>query len=209
MSRNAPESGPRTPGSGLRTPRHPIFLDLRDRPVVVVGGGQVAGRKIAALLEAGARVSVISPGVSGRIRRWADEGRVRLEQRPYRAGDLRGARLAYAASGDRDANRAIRAEADAEGVWLNVADEPASCDFFAPAVVRRGHLAIAISTNGTSPALAARLRDRFEREFGPEYAEVLERLADLRARYRAQGRPLSEASEEIEDLIDLLIPRPR
>jgi precorrin-2 dehydrogenase/sirohydrochlorin ferrochelatase len=193
----------------LRSPKHPIFLDLRDRPVVVVGGGQVADRKIATLIEAGARVTVISPRVTGRIRRWAEAGRVRLEQRGYHAGDLHGARLAYVASGDREANRAVREEADAEGVWLNVADEPALCDFFAPAVVRRGHLAIAISTNGTSPALAARLRDRFERELGPEYAEVLEQLAELRARYRAQGRPLSEAREEIEHLIDGLIPRPR
>ena len=176
---------------------------------MVVGGGQVADRKIAALVEAGARVTVISPRVTGRIRRWAEAGRVRVEQRGYHAGDLHGARLAYVASGDREANRAVREEADAEGVWLNVADEPALCDFFAPAVVRRGHLAIAISTNGTSPALAVRLRERFERELGPEYAEVLGQLAELRARYRAEGRPLSEAREEIERLIDGLIPRPR
>jgi siroheme synthase-like protein len=199
----------RTPDTGRETTpsrKHPIFLDLRDRPVVVIGGGRVGERKIEALIEAGAHVTVISPEVTARIRRWAEAGRVRLEQRPYQAGDLRGARVAYVAIGDPEANRAAREEADAEGVWLNVADEPALCDFFAPAVVRRGHLTVAISTGGTSPALAARLRKKLERDLGPEYADILEKLADLRARGRAERRPLSAVRDEIEHLIDEVLP---
>jgi len=199
----------RTPDTGRETTpsrKHPIFLDLRDRPVVVIGGGRVGERKIDALIEAGAHVTVISPEVTARIRRWAEAGRVRLERRRYQAGDLRGARVAYVAIGDPEANRAAREEADAERVWLNIADEPALCDFFAPAVVRRGHLTVAISTDGTSPALAARLRKKLERDLGSEYADILEKLADLRARCRAEGKPLSTVRDEIEHLIDEVLP---
>ena len=188
-------------------PRHPIFLDLLDQPVVVIGGGEVAARKIGPLLEAGARVTVVSPQVSARVREWADAGRLRLEVRRYQTGDLRRARLAYAATGDGDTNRAIREEADREAVWLNVADEPALCDFFAPAVVRRGRLTIAISTGGASPALAAHLREKLEGDLGEQFADALERLAELRGRCRQQGRPLSEARQEIERLIDRVLPR--
>jgi precorrin-2 dehydrogenase/sirohydrochlorin ferrochelatase len=189
-----------------RFPKHPIFLDLQGRLAVVVGGGPVAERKIAALIEAGAQVRVVSPRATRRIEEWAGSGRVGLERRRYRTGDLRGARVAYLATGDVEANREARQEADAEHVWLNVADEPALCDFFAPAVARRGHLTVAISTNGTSPVLAARLREKLQRDLGPEYADALEQLADLRARYRRDGRPLSEAREEIERLIDRALP---
>ncbi len=162
----------------------------------------MAETKIAALVGVGARVTVVSPTVTRRIRQWANAGRVRLKPRRYRAGDLRGTRLAYVATGEAKTNRAVREEADVEGVWLNVADEPALCDFFAPAVVRRGKLAVAISTSGASPAFAARLRRELQREFGPEYGRVLDKLAALRARCRAEGRPLADAREEIERLID-------
>ncbi len=188
---------------------HPIFLDLRDRSVVVIGGGEIAARKIEALLDARARVTVVSPRVVERIQRWVEAGRVHLERRRYERGDLRRACLAYCATGDADANRVAREEADAEGVWLNVADDPALCDFFAPAVVRRGSLSVAISTNGASPALAARLREKLEEDLGEEYAAVLGRLEAVRARCREEGRPLSEVREEIERLIDQVLPRKR
>jgi siroheme synthase-like protein len=184
-----------------------MSLRLRDRPAVVLGGGAVAQRRVDALLEAGARVTVVSPQVTPEIERWAAAGRLTLERRRYVRGDLRGARLAFAATGDADANRVARAEADEAGAWLNVADDPALCDFFMPAVVRRGHLSVGISTDGASPALAARLREKLERDLGPEYAVVVKKLADLRARCREEGRPLSDAREEMERLIDRVLPR--
>ena len=184
-----------------------ISLSLRDRPAVVLGGGPIAQRRIDALLEAGARVTVVSAEVTPDIERWAAAGRISLERRRYRTGDLRGARVAFAATGDAEANRTAREEADAEGVWLNVADEPALCDFLMPAVVRRGRLTVGISTDGASPALAARLRRKLERDLGPEYAAILDKLADLRARYRKEGRPLSAARAEIDALIDTILPR--
>ncbi len=173
----------------------------------MIGGGAVAERKIRALIEARARVTVVAPQTTAAIDDWSASGAVRLERRAYRRGDLRGARLAYVAAGDDEVNRAARDEADAESVWLNVADHPALCDFFEPAVLRRGRLAVAISTGGASPALAVRLRDRLQRDIGPEYADLLDRLADLRTRCRQEGRPLSEARQEIDRLIDRVLPR--
>lgn len=184
-----------------------IYLRLRDRPVVVIGGGPVAQRRIAALIEAGARVTVVSPDVTAAIGQWAEAGRLHLERRRYCVGDLCGARVAYVATGDAEASRLAREEADVAGMWLNVADQPSLCDFLSPAVVRRGRLTVAVSTDGASPALAARLCRKLERDLGAEYAGVLEQLADLRARCREQGRPLSDARDEIDALIDTVLPR--
>jgi siroheme synthase-like protein len=192
-----------------RSRKHPIVLDLRGRDVVVIGGGAVAERKIRALIEAGARAAVIAPEATAAIEAWAAAGEVRLVKRRYRRGDLCGARLAYAATGDAAANREARHEADLERVWLNVADEPSLCDFFEPAVVSRGRLTVAISTDGASPALAARMRALLERDLGPEYADLLEKLAELRDRYRREQRDLSDARDEIERMIDSLLPPQR
>jgi siroheme synthase-like protein len=184
-----------------------VSLRLRDRPVVVLGGGPIAERRIAALLDEGARVAVVSPQVTAEIEQWAATGRIRLERRRYATGDLRGAWVAFAATGDAEANQVARAEADAQGIWLNVADEPSLCGFFMPAVVRRGRLTVGISTGGASPALAARLRQKLERDLGREYAAILDRLAALRARCREEGRPLADARDEIEALLANLLPR--
>ncbi len=182
--------------------KHPIFLDLRGRSVVVLGGGPVAERKVESLLIADARVKVVSPAITERIRRWAETGRLALERRAYETGDLTNAAIAYAAFGDDQAIAAVRREADARGVWLNVADRPELCDFFAPAVARRGRLAIAVSTDGASPLLAARLCEKFDRELPPEVEGLVEQLAELRDACRREGRPLSGARGQIERLID-------
>jgi uroporphyrin-III C-methyltransferase/precorrin-2 dehydrogenase/sirohydrochlorin ferrochelatase len=164
---------------------HPIFIDLTGHPVIVVGGGTVAERKIETLVESGAQVTVVSPEVTGLIARWGEAGRITLHRRAYLSGDLRGFRLAYAATPDQQVNRAVRLEARAEGVWLNAVDEPDLCDFITPAIVRRGSLTIAVSTNGRCPALSRRIREDLERQFGPEYAEAVEQLGELRDRTRA------------------------
>jgi uroporphyrin-III C-methyltransferase/precorrin-2 dehydrogenase/sirohydrochlorin ferrochelatase len=170
--------------------RFPIVIDLAGRPVVVVGGGAVAERKIEILIEAGARVTVVSPEVTDRVARWARGGRIALERRRYRAGDLAGARLAYAATSDPAVNRAVREEAVREDAWLNVIDEPDLCDFISPAVLRRGDLTIAVSTSGRVPALSKQIREELELRYGPEYAETVQRLGDQRdAKRRAQGEP--------------------
>jgi len=161
---------------------HPIFLDLSGQPVVVVGGGAVAERKIEALIPTGARITVVSPKVTPRIAARAAEGAITLHQRAYRTGDLAGSRLAYAATSDSEVNQAVRGEARAEGVWLNVADQPDLCDFITPATVRRGHLTLAVSTNARCPGLAKQIREELERAYGPEYARIVEEMSEARAR---------------------------
>ena len=186
--------------------RLPIFLDLHDQPAVVIGGGEVAERKAAALLRTGARVTVVSPAATPAIEGWAAAGQVRLQRRPYRPGDLRGARLAYAATDDPAVNQAVRREAEAERVWLNVADQPSLCDFITPALVQQGELTVAISTDGASPALARRIREELEKCFGPDYAMALERLGALRERCRAEGRSPAEERGRFQRIVDGLLP---
>jgi len=167
---------------------HPIFIDLTGQPVIVVGGGTVAERKIDTLLDAGAQVTVVSPECTPLVRRWANVGRLALMGREYRAGDLRGFRLAYAATSDAAVNRALRVEARVEGIWLNAIDQPDLCDFITPAIVRRGNLTIAISTNGRCPGLARRIREELEKQFGPEYAGLVDEMGQQRERELAQRR---------------------
>lgn len=159
---------------------YPLFLDVTGRRCVVVGGGEVAARKVGGLLEAGAHVTVIAPAFSAALARWAAEGDLERLERAYRPGDLKGAALAVAAAGDAAVNRAVWQEATALGIPVNVVDEPACSTFIAPAVVRRGSLVVAISTGGRCPALAAWLRRRIEALVGPEYGELTELLGSLR-----------------------------
>ena len=159
---------------------HPIFLDLEGQPVTVIGGGAIAERKIGALVAAGARVTVVSPDVTAIIARHAADGAIAVERRAYRRGDLAGCRLAYAATSDPAVNQAVRDEASDLGVWLNAVDKPALCDFITPATVRRGHLTLAVSTNGRVPELSKQIREALEAAYGPEYAELVDDLAEAR-----------------------------
>jgi precorrin-2 dehydrogenase/sirohydrochlorin ferrochelatase len=151
---------------------------------VVVGGGPVAERKVRRLLEAKAAVTVVSPVVTGPLRRMAATGRLVLQSRPVCAADLRGAFLVFAATDDPAVNRRVAETAVRRGALVNVADDPAACSFLVPAIVRRGELTVAVSTGGGSPALAKRLRERLEATLGPEYDAFLAALRELRRRAR-------------------------
>jgi len=160
---------------------YPIFLVNLDRArCVVVGGGAVAARKVAGLCEADARVVVISPTFCDRLRDLAADEHVELLQRAYRRGDLDGAALAIAATDDPDVNQQVFEEAQACGMPVNVVDDPERCSFIAPSVVRRGPLALAISTSGRCPALSRHIRKRLEREFGPVYGDFVALLGEIR-----------------------------
>ncbi len=159
---------------------YPINIVLEDRLVVLVGAGKEIARKIADLLEAGARVRVIAPQAHPTVQRYAVEGRLEWLAHPYRPGDLTGAFLVIAATGDPAVNDAIWAEGQANSQLVNVMDVIPQCNFHAASVVRQGQLTIAIGTGGAAPALAATLRKRFEKGFGPEYAEFLEFAQALR-----------------------------
>lgn len=166
---------------------YPIFLDIRNKPCVVIGGGDVAERKVVSLLSAGARVTVVSPDFTVNLAGMGEDGKILLIKRPYQEGDLKGAFLAYAATDDEEINKRISLEAEAKGVLLNVVDEPEMCDFIVPSVVERGALSIAISTGGASPALSKRLRMEMEERYGEEYSVFLEIMAAIRQKLLTKG----------------------
>jgi precorrin-2 dehydrogenase/sirohydrochlorin ferrochelatase len=165
---------------------YPILLvNLHRARCVVVGGGEVAARKVESLRAADAQVSVISPHLHPALESLAAAGGVQVIRRAYRRGDLEGAFLAIAATDEPAVNQAAWEEARARGMLINVVDDPEHCNFFVPAVVRQGDLVIAVSTGGDNPALARCLRERLEAEFGPAYAPFLELAARLRERVKA------------------------
>lgn len=161
-------------------PSYPLFLRVFNRRCVIVGGGAVAARKVDALLQRGADVRVIAPALEPGLLELAGRGLIEVEERRYAYGDLAGAVLAFAATGDREVNAAVAAEARARNIWVNVADDLGACDFIVPAVVERGSLSVAISTGGAAPALAARLRRDLEAWLGPEYEQLLAIMAEAR-----------------------------
>ena len=159
----------------------PVLLANLDAVrTVVIGGGTVAEGKVLQLLEARARVELISPEVTGRLAELAVAGEITWEPRQYQPGDLAGAFMVIGATDDRAVNAAIWDEAQGRNILCNVVDDPPHCNFYAVSVVRQGDLTIGISTNGVAPALANRLRHRFEDEFGPEYGEFLAIMKERR-----------------------------
>jgi precorrin-2 dehydrogenase len=168
---------------------YPVSLLLRDRSCLVVGGGQIAERKATGLLAAGARVHVVAKEVLPPVRALADRpGLVSIEERPYRRGEVAGYWLAVAATGDGEVNKAVYEDGEAARVWVNSADDPASCSYILPAVARQGPVSVAVSTSGYSPALASWLKGHAAEHMGPELAELAELLAEARSKLKAQGR---------------------
>ena len=159
---------------------YPVYLDLRRRRCVIFGGGEVAERKIQNLLECQAEVIIISPTVTPGILERLERGELRWESRKYIEGDLTGIFLAIAATDQRAVNAAIADEAASEKVILNVVDDAPLCTFIAPSIVRRGDVTVALSTAGTSPALARKLRESLERSDILEYADLSGVLSSAR-----------------------------
>jgi len=174
---------------------YPVYLNLRGKRVVIIGGGLVAERKIESLLETGAQIIVFSPEVTTRIAGLADGKQIELHRRAYAHGDCAGAALVFSATDDPEVSRAVYKEATALGVFVNTADQPRLCSFIMPAVVRRGDIGIAISTSGTSPALAAKLRRRISALVGPEYALLAALLSRTRSEIRGRVRDEKDRRE--------------
>jgi siroheme synthase-like protein len=158
----------------------PVYLNLTGKRVVVIGGGEVAERKIASLSGSGAVITVISPTLTPNLLTLAKSNGIAWHKRSYTRGDAAGATLVFSATDDPKISREVWEEATNERILINTADQPALCEFIMPAVVRRGDLAVAISTGGASPALAATLRQTLSELFGPEYEELLEMLSEAR-----------------------------
>jgi precorrin-2 dehydrogenase / sirohydrochlorin ferrochelatase len=159
---------------------YPINLRIRGRLVVVVGGGEVALRKVKGLLAAEARIRLVCPHLEGQLLEFSDSGCIDWVPRGYAEGDLKGAFMAFAATDDRQVQGRIEREAVRQGILLNSADDPTGCDFHIPAHFRRGRMLITVSTGGGSPALAKMVRERLEREIAPHYGAVVELMARIR-----------------------------
>lgn len=177
---------------------HPIFVDLRDKLVVVVGGGMVAARKVEPLLKAGARIKVIAPEVVDKIGQCAQ---VEIVSREYKKGDLKGASLVIAATHNEETNRAVSGDALSKRIFCNVVDSPELCTFIVPSVVERGPIKIAISTGGFSPALSRRLRMIIGKNLGEEYVI----LAAILGKIRPLVRSSTGVSEDHRRLFEVLI----
>ena len=163
----------------------PIFLKLEGRRCLVVGAGTVAEGKIRGLLDAGALVQVVAPKAVFQIRRWEWEGRLTWKPCAFDPRDLDNVSIVIAATNSHEVNSQVFQEARLRNVLCNAVDDPKNCDFYYPAVVNRGDLQIAISTNGQSPALAQRLRKELEEQFGSEYESWLEELGEARQHLNA------------------------
>ena len=161
---------------------YPANLDLRGVPVLVVGGGEVAARKVAALLQAGAGVTVVAPEFGSQFKRLRRRQQLRQVARRFRASDLAGKRIVFVATDDPVLNRRIAGAARRRGVWVNVATPGDASTLQVPAALHRGPLCIAISTGGASAGMARTLRERLERFIGPEWGQFAELLEERRAR---------------------------
>jgi siroheme synthase-like protein len=159
---------------------YPVYIELREQPCVVIGGGKIAEGKVNGLLDAQANVTVISPDLTPGLHDLANKKRVTYLARAYQPGDLSGAFLVICATDQPEINHQVWQEATANGQLVNVVDDTPRCNFIAPSILRKGDLTIAISTSGKAPALAVRLKERLQRELGPEYERFLELAGELR-----------------------------
>jgi precorrin-2 dehydrogenase/sirohydrochlorin ferrochelatase len=178
-----------------------MFLKLRSRRCLVVGAGSIAESKIASLLEAGAKVCVVAPEATPKVRSWARARKIAWRQRTFRSQDLRGMFLVVAATRSRELPERIFRQARQLGVLCNVVDVPLLCDFYYPAVVRRGALQIAISTTGQSPALAQRLRKELEHQFAREYEQWLTRIGKARQKIQARNLSAEDRKQLLHELV--------
>ncbi len=190
------------------TPYYPVFLNVRGKKCVVVGGGQVALRKVKVLLEHGASVEVISLELCPELERLAEIRKIEVLVKDYRKGDLQGCFMAIAATDDRKTNIEVSAEARKKRILVNIVDDAENSDFIVPSCMRRGDITIAVSTSGRSPALARKLRMKLERDFGEELAALALLVNEVRTELKQHGIKVDgdawQKALDLDTLIDLL-----
>lgn len=177
-----------------------MFVKLEGRTCLVVGAGAVAQSKIESLLQAGAKVRVVAPAAIESIQNLAVQNLIALQQKPFESADLDDAFLVIAATSSPDVNAAIFEQARLHNILCNSVDDPEHCDFYYPAVVRRGRLQFAISTEGQSPALAQKLRRELEAQYGPEYEAWLNELGEARQELFATEMNAEERRQKLHVL---------
>lgn len=164
----------------------PICLELKDRKCVVIGGGEIAERKVNTLIACEAKVTVISPEVTAGLKALSAKKKISYLQKEYEASDLEQAFLVIVATNQTEINAQIYRDASRKNLLINVVDSPRYCNFIVPALVKRGDLLLSISTSGKSPALAKKIREKLESEFGEEYQQFLEIMGELREKVLTQ-----------------------
>jgi len=181
---------------------YPAYLDLRERPCLVIGGGAVAERKALALLEAGAVVTIISPMLTSKLHELSDSGKITYLQKQYEDQDLSGAFLVIAATDSAEVNTLVASACRKKQVLVNVAVPPEVSSFIVPSVVERGDLLIAISTSGASPALSRKIRQDIEQRYGTEYEVLLEKLSAIRKRVLEEIPDKSRRRQVFQAIVD-------
>lgn len=190
---------------GQGYPYYPIFLNIRGKRCVVVGGGRVAFRKVKTLLEHGADVEVISPNLCSGLKQLEEDKAIKVIYQNYKPGKIKGAFIVIAATDKKEVNQNVSQEAKKRGIIVNVVDAPELSDFIIPSSLYRGNLAIAISTAGVSPALAKKIRTKLEQNFGEEYASLTALIGEVRSELKKRGITLSGDSWQKALDLDLLL----
>ncbi|HEY2092599.1 MAG TPA: bifunctional precorrin-2 dehydrogenase/sirohydrochlorin ferrochelatase [Thermoanaerobaculia bacterium] len=161
-------------------PYYPIFLDIENRNVVIIGGGEVCTRKAETVMRYGAKVTIVSPEVTSELEEWERKGQLTIHRKRYETTDIEDAHIVIASTDDMAVNERVAADARALRIPVNVVDVTNLCEFIVPAIVEKDGIQIAISTAGKSPALARTLKEDLNRTVGPEYAEINDLLGSLR-----------------------------
>jgi precorrin-2 dehydrogenase/sirohydrochlorin ferrochelatase len=180
---------------------YPIFLDIKGRNCLVVGGGGVGTRKVETLLECGALVTVVAIEITGTLKQLSQKGRVSLKKRAYKPSDLNDMFLIIGATNDEQLNRQLSRDAEKNNLLCNIADRPAACNFILPSIVRQGDLFLAISTSGKSPALAKKLRKDLETQFDGAYAVLLDLMGAIRYRLLKEEHAPEQHKPIFNDII--------
>jgi precorrin-2 dehydrogenase/sirohydrochlorin ferrochelatase len=185
---------------------YPVMLNLTGKRTVVVGGGEVAWRKVQDLLDAGAMVTVISPEVHAGIQKISRENgeMISIERRKYERGDLNGAFLVFCATDDSAVNREVFREAEQLNIFINAVDDPENCSFIVPSSIHRGDLIVAVSTSGASPSLAAKIRKDIEKGIPSDIEPLLVRLRKIREILRNDAEFNHLSSSERGDIMKKL-----
>ena len=181
---------------------YPAYLDLRERPCLVIGGGAVAERKALALLEAGAVVTINSPALTPKLHELSDSGKITHLQKKYDEKDLAGAFLVIAATDSAEVNTLVASACRKKHVLVNVVVPPEASNFIVPSIVERGDLLIAISTSGASPALSKKIRQDIEQRYGTEYEIFLEKLSAIRKRVLEEVPDESKRRQVFQAIVD-------
>lgn len=188
-------------------PYYPVHLNLAGKQVLVVGGGEVAARKVSGLLEAGARVTLVSPEITPELKRAVGKQALVWVNRTYREVDLGGAMLVFAATDDPELNAQIAHKCHFRRIFCNVANDAEACDFIIPSRIKRGSLTLTVSTDGKAPFLTRKIRQELEKQFGPEMEKLIDVLSRVRRQLIREGQQLlveKMANLNLDPLIEIL-----